>query len=396
MSAPAAELTWRYARLVRGDAGESSSRPLLDLAIAVLVFAISLGLLEAGLSAEPGGGDMSAAAIALTALTALPLVMRRRAPLAVFALTGVAGVALRLVAAPIGPPLGALVALSGIVAEEPRRPSAAYPLIGAVIAAYLTATAIGDEAARNRELALAVVGFGAAWMVGELTRARTQRIAALERRAQDAERAARRERRLAIVEERMRIARDLHDSAGHALGVILVHAGAGRLAAERDPAATRSALATIEEVARDTVVEIEQLVGALREDGDQEPDAPAGIAALDGLLARHRAAGLDVNATTIGTPRPLPTGVDHGAYRILQEALTNAARYGDGRALVELTFGERGVELAIVNRLGVADGNGSGHGIVGMRERAALLGGSLRAERSGGDFEVRAWLPTNR
>ena len=147
-------------------------------------------------------------------------------------------------------------------------------------------------------------------------------MAELEERAVRAEREAERERRLAAAEERMRIARDLHDSAGHAINVILVHAGAGRLQADRDPAAAREAFQTIEDVARETVSEIDQLVGALREDGvpPQEVESPPGVAALDGLVERHRAAGLDVTARIRGRNRPVPPGVDRSAYRILQEA----------------------------------------------------------------------------
>ena len=358
---------------------------MVDAAIAALVCALSLGLLSAG---EPGG-EVTAAGVVLTALGSLPLAARRRAPLAVFALTGIAGAALRLIAAPVGPPLGATVALYTIAAGEPRRPRPVVAAVAVVFVAYIAATAVASEASRSREIALGVLAWGGAWLAGERARIR---IAALEQRAERAER----ERRLAVVEERMRIARDLHDSAGHAISVILVHAGAGRLRAERDPAGARAAFETIEDVARDTVGEIDQLVRVLREDGGDGVEPPPGVAALDGLLARHREAGLDVTAEVSGVRRPLPPAVDRGAYRILQEALTNAARHGGGRVDVRVAFADGALELAVTNPLGPAGGNGRGHGLLGMRERAALLGGSLRADTVDGWFEVQAWLPTAR
>jgi signal transduction histidine kinase len=354
--------------------------PVVDIAIAVLVLAISLGLLSAG--GDPGG-DVSASGVLLTILASLPLVARRRAPLAVFAVTGIAGAALRLVAGPVGPPLGAAVALYTIAAGETR--CRVVPVVTFVAVLYVAATAAAMEEV-PREIALAVLVWGGAWIAGEGTRLRLERIAELEERAEQA-------RLLAAAEERTRIARDLHDSAGHAISVILVHAGDGRLRAERDPAGARAAFETIEEVARETIGEIDQLVRVLREDGDGVAPPP-GVAALDGLVARHRDAGLDVNMTVSGARRPLPAAVDQGAYRILQEALTNATRHGGGSADVHVAFADGGLELAVANPLRRAPGTGHGHGIAGMRERAALLGGRLAAHAVDGRFEVRAWLPT--
>jgi signal transduction histidine kinase len=244
--------------------------------------------------------------------------------------------------------------------------------------------------------------WGGAWVIGDRVRLRRERIAELEERACRAERDAERERRLAAAEERTRIARDLHDSAGHAINVILVQAGAARLLGPRDPKASQAALATIEEVARETLGEIDQLVRTLREDerreassGNVEP--PLGLAALEILAARHRSAGLALGIRQSGPPRPLAPAVDQAAYRILQEALTNAARHGEGSAEVEIGFGPSTLELAVTNpthpAVAVAE---PGHGIVGMRERAALLGGSLDAGASNGVFRVRARLPYGR
>ena len=238
--------------------------------------------------------------------------------------------------------------------------------------------------------------WAAAWFAGDRSRLRRERIAELEERARNAEREAERERRLAAAEERMRIARDLHDSAGHAINVILVQAGAARLLQERDPAGARAALQTVEEVARDTLGEIDQLVRALREDvppGEVEP--PPGLAALDALAERYRVSGLSVTVTVDGPRRPLSPAVDQAAYRILQEALTNAAWHGRGSAEVAIEFAPRTLEIAVTNPAAPSppERDGGGHGIVGMRERAQLLGGTLEAGADNGSFRVRARLP---
>jgi signal transduction histidine kinase len=242
----------------------------------------------------------------------------------------------------------------------------------------------------------------AAWITGDHTRIRRERIGELEEHAARIERETERERRLAAAEERTRIARELHDSAGHAINVILVQAGAARLLHERDPARSRLAISTIEEVARSTIGEIDGLVRALREDAGTEPLVPADPAALDELLAHHRAGGLALVTNMRGTHRGLPRAVAWAAYRILQEALTNAARHGPGTAEVAVSFEPDAVDITVTNpdksiaasgggRNGTAPGGG--HGIVGMRERATLLGGTLQTRTEHGVFCLHASLP---
>jgi signal transduction histidine kinase len=299
-------------------------------------------------------------------------------------------------AEPIGPPVGPTIAvyLMALSSDGSReRTRLTLGVVAAMLAVHLAAGGIVGV-----EILFGITVWGGAWLAGERTRLRRERLAELEERALRAERDAERERRLAAAEERGRIARDLHDSAGHAINVILVHAGMGRLQTERDPERAREAFATIEEVARETVGEIDEMVRVLRDDaslpGGVEP--PAGLASLEGLVERHRASGLDVSTSIHGERRPLPAGVDQGAYRIIQEALTNAARHGNGNARVQIDFGARELDLFVENVLypgRPSRGDGGGHGLVGMRERAALLGGSLEAGPSEGRFEVRARLP---
>jgi signal transduction histidine kinase len=386
----------RYARVEMTSASRNDR--LIDIALAVAVFAGSLGLLAAG-EPQDGGGDIDVLNVLLTVLASLPLVAWRRAPLSVFVATAVASAVLRGTAEPAGPPLGPtvalyLVALAGDGSRARTRLTLA--VAGIMLVAHLAATGLAEDRFPGVETLFGVLTWGGAWLAGDRTRLRRERMTELEERALRAEREAERERLLAAAEERGRIARDLHDSAGHAMNVILVHAGMGRLQSERDPEGAREAFATIEEVARETVGEIDQMVRALREDssppGEVEP--PPGLAALDGLVQRHKAAGLSVTTAISGERRPLPPGVDRGAYRILQEALTNAARHGDGSAAVELAFAPGALELTVANPIGPdRTARGGGHGLIGMRERAALLGGSLDVGARNGSFELHARLP---
>jgi signal transduction histidine kinase len=345
-----------------------------DAGIALLVFAFSLGMLAAG----NGHNDVSADGIALTALASLPLAAHRRAPLAVFVVTALASAVLRLLAEPAGPPLGPTIALFYAVLAGPTRVTLA--VAAALLAVHVAAWAASTDTFPAIPVAAGVVVWGGAWVAADRARLREERMAMLEQRA-----------RLAAAEERTRIARDLHDSAGHALNVILVHAGLGRVRAT--DSAERETFATIEDVARQTVADIDQLVGALREHEDAGVEPPPGLAALDTLLERHRKAGLDVTTTISGHPRPLAPGVDRGAYRILQEALTNTARHGRGRAAVGIAFAPDTLVLTVDNPVRADRERSEGHGLIGMRERAALLGGRVETVDRDGRFRLMARLP---
>jgi signal transduction histidine kinase len=266
-----------------------------------------------------------------------------------------------------------------------------------LFAAYLGATAVAQGAFPGWELLHSGSAWALAWFAGERTRLRRERIAELRERAERIEREAERERVLAAAEERARIARDLHDSVGHAMSVIAVRAGAARLRHEQDPDRSLPALTAIEELARQTAQEIDQIVGTLREVGSTNGvvEDPARLASIDTLIDRHRAAGLEVTVESAGAPRPVGGAVDQAVYRILQEALTNAARHGTGRARIELVYGEAELELSVTNPVPARDSprSGGGHGLTGMRERATLLGGNLDIKRSNGVFCIRARIP---
>jgi signal transduction histidine kinase len=367
---------------------------LVDALIVGAVLAFSLAAIGRGRFDDDGQG-LDAVAVVLVALTALPLVARRVSPLLIFAVVTAATTALYQLDYGLGPPVGFAVALYTVADERDEGQEGLRRALLAVSAVVLLVPHILREGFAP-EVFLGAGVWAAAWFAGDRTRLRRERIAELEERARNAEREAERERRLAAAEERMRIARDLHDSAGHAISVILVQAGAARLLQERDPAGARAALETVEEVARDTLGEIDQLVRALREDlppGEVEP--PPGLAALEALAERYRGSGLDVTVTVDGSRRALSPAVDQAAYRILQEALTNAAWHGRGSAKVEIEFATGSLEIAVTNPAAPDSSarDGGGHGIVGMRERAQHLGGTLEAGADNGSFRIHARLP---
>jgi signal transduction histidine kinase len=369
---------------------------VLDAVVAAAVFAFTLAVLGRGGfdEVDRDRDHIDAAGALLAALAAWPLAARRVAPLPVFALVTLATALLYGLGYGLGPPVGFAVALYSLAASrnETKVRVRRFVLASSVVA-LLVPHIVRLELAP--ELILGAVVWAASWFAGDRARLRRERLVELEERALRAEREAERERRLAAAEERTRIARDLHDSAGHAINVILVQAGAARLLHEQDPARSREAIETIERVARGTLAEIDQLVRALREDGGRPAvEPPPGLAALDALAEQHRVSGLDLALQRTGTPRPLPPAVDQAAYRILQEALTNAARHGQGGADVEIRYDEQGVEITVANPVPAgAELSDGGHGIVGMRERASLLGGTLEAGAADGAFVVRAQLP---
>ncbi|HET8652250.1 MAG TPA: histidine kinase [Gaiellaceae bacterium] len=374
---------------------------LIDVAIPLVVFVLTLLLMGLPEATDSGrdGRSLDALGIVLAAATALPLLAVRRRPLLAFMLSTTASAAIFALDYPPGPPIGPTVALFyvALTPASTRLKRWLTPVIVvAFFSAHIAAFGLAHDTFPDGEILLGTIFWGGTWVLGERTRLRRQRIHELEERAQRAERDAERDRQLAAAEERTRIARDLHDSAGHAINVILVQAGAARLLQEQDPEAAREALGTIEAVARETLGEIDRLVGTLREQKtDTSVEPPQSLDALENLVAQHRAAGLEVDVRVRGSRRRVPPSVARAAYRIVQESLTNAARYGTGRADLGLSFGRR--ELAIFVRnptSSLAAGNGeNGHGIVGMRERAALLGGTLRVGRRGANFRVLARLP---
>jgi signal transduction histidine kinase len=387
-------------RLQHNSGGEQAGadggyrRRAIDIAVAVLAFAFTLGIVF-GPEDRSGSQDPDGIAVLLAALATLPLVARRRFPIAVLVFVTLASALMIGVGYPSGPPIGPALAVF-FVGSSGARLRGSFPLtiglIGGLLAIHLVAAGIGQDHFPGAELLFGVPLFSAVWFAGDRARLRRDRLRELEERARRAEREAERERQLAVAEERTRISRDLHDSAGHAINVILVHAGAARLLAEKDPERSKDALETIETVARETLTEIDQLVGALREDEGANLEPPVGFSALASLAQRHRDAGLEVELDVSGD-HGLAPAVNRAAYRIVQESLTNALRHGDGAARVTATYGRDALEIEVTNPVAGDGISEAGHGLVGMRERASLVGGTLEAERANGAFRVRARLP---
>jgi signal transduction histidine kinase len=234
------------------------------------------------------------------------------------------------------------------------------------------------------------------WLVGDVVRTRLTRAdrAVGEARELLAEREAAAAR--ALAEERARIARELHDVIAHSVSVMGVQAGAARTLIDVDPDAARDALRSIETTARDSVAELQRLLEVLRDRDDTDGRAPQpGLGELSRLVGQVRSAGLPVELTVTGTGA-LPPGVDLAAYRIVQEALTNALKHAGAPTAVTVsrTDGELRIEVRDRGAGRGGRGNPGGHGLVGMRERAQLYGGTLEAHPApGGGFVVRAVLP---
>jgi len=380
----------------------AGSGALIDLAIAAAALGASLGLVSHGASGitHVGTGGLDFLSVILVVSSAAPLAVWRRAPLGAFAMSASASVLLAGLGYSIGFPLGATAALYLLAASRDQAMSwngRTTAVVVGLFFAYVGATAAAETVLPEIEIFHTGLAWAVAWFAGERTRLRREQLSDLTERAAHAVREAERERLLAVAEERARIARDLHDSAGHAINVIAVHAGAARLRHHHGPDRSLAALETIEELARQTAGDIDQFVGALR---DTDPrngavEARPGLASLDTLVAQHAATGLDVTLDTAGIPRQLGAGADQAVFRILQEALTNAARHGAGTARVELDFGNEAFEVVVTNPLPpeTSARNGGGHGLVGMRERASLLGGDLAADEAAGAFRVCARLP---
>jgi signal transduction histidine kinase len=370
---------------------------------------LALGL--AGLSVQlvsTSDGPVSAPAYALVLLHTLPLALRRRFPSTVLATSVVSGLAVAALGLPpvfLGPAI--LVPVYTIAAYGDRRSSlAGLAVVEAAIAVVqLTPGATGVATWLGNTLVL-----GAVWLVGQFVHDRRvyaaqleERTAQLEERTAQLEQAREELARWAMAEERLRIARELHDVIAHSLSVIAVQSGVGAHVAATQPEEARKALAAVEAASRTALNELRRLLGVLREDGEPPGGlAPApGLAAVDTLLTQMGEAGLAVKLRVEGVRPQVPPGVDLSAYRIVQEALTNVLKHaGPARAQVVICYGDQEVAIEVTDdgrgpaTATTARRAGTGHGLVGFRERTALFGGELEVgPRPGGGFRVAVRLP---
>jgi signal transduction histidine kinase len=272
----------------------------------------------------------------------------------------------------------------------------------------LMATARYYSSSDWRQQITMMVAFGAVvfgvWAFGERRRTRGLYVAQLEERAVQAERDRDREATLAVTNERTRIAREIHDVVAHGLSIMIVQADGGLYAADASPEQAKKALATIGDTGRASLTEMRKMLGLLKQDEQNEldPNQPRpqpGVSSLPELVENVREAGLTVDYEVTGTPRDLPALLGLTAYRIVQEGLTNTLKHaGPGaRTSVTLDFGREMLTVVVTDDGrggGVAPTSDPGHGLVGMRQRASISGGTVNAgPKAGGGYEVVAKLP---
>jgi signal transduction histidine kinase len=375
--------------------GAAARRWATDGAIAVVVIAIEAGGTLASAGWHHGHATAGAATYLLLAVGGASLIARRRYPVGVLAVT------LAVAIWPGAASQARLIWIALIVAfftavQARRRAAAIASLVIGYAASVWPPWLIGT---RGHASAGFAVGLAILLLfllaVAEVIRARGQRTAALEHSRQE-------ELRRQAGEERLRIARDLHDVVAHNISVINVQANTALHLMDRQPHRARSALTTINEVSGQALAELRSVLGVLRAVDESAPRAPApGLARLGDLADTAAAAGVAVRLEESGQRVPLPADVDLAAYRIVQEALTNTARHsGSTSATIRIAYREDALVLEIhdggARRPGRPPGQprGTGSGIAGMTERAAALGGTLRAgPRPGGGFAVQARLP---
>jgi signal transduction histidine kinase len=368
-----------------------------DIALALGLLVISAVAFSTGREEALGADQNQPPAVivaVLTLLATLPIAVRRRYPVEVFAVTLSAAVANDL----IGDRFqfaGALVGLYTVAAYL-GRPKSIYALAAAALGA--AATSVGDSRTGMAQFVAIVAIFAASWLLGDNIRTRRAYLRELEDRADRLEREREESIRRAAADEQARIARELHDIITHNVSVMTVQAAAAGDVFETHPGRVREALDSIESTGREALTELRRLLGRVRPDDAGTNFAPQpGLARLDALLEQVRAAGLQVDLMVEGTPHELPIGLDLSAYRIVQEALTNILKHAQAsKATVRIRYEPNAIELEVVDdgRGPAADDAQRGQGIIGMRERAALVGGALRVGRApGGGFAVDARIP---
>ncbi|HEV3496137.1 MAG TPA: sensor histidine kinase [Actinomycetes bacterium] len=372
---------------------------VLDGLLALAAAAAGVTLLATVLPLEPGS-PRSVAAYLLVLAHTLPLAARRRWPLATLA----AGLATAAAFAALGQNLvvltvALLVYVYTVAAQRPRRVSVAGLAATEamlVLVWLVRPRLIGDAGS----LVADGVILAAAWWLGDGARRRLEAVATAQQRAAELELARDELARRAVTEERLRIARELHDVVAHSMSIIAVQSGVGVHVLDTQPEEARKALVAVEATSRQALVEMRRLLGVLRQEAETRGSlAPApGLAEVEALAAEVARAGVRVEVRIEGTPSELPAGLDLSAYRIVQEALTNVVRHAGpatARVTVRHSPGRLALEVVDDGRRTDPGGHGhGGHGIAGMRERAALYGGTLEAgPLPGGGFRVAATLP---
>jgi len=370
---------------------------------------LALGFTAAALwtvAARVGGDDAFREddffGIVLLLFQTLPIAARSVAPLGALTVS-VAAISLHIGLGYQGVPAGTFAALVILYSA-----ASLTDIRQGALAALITASGIGIYFATDRGdpgLAQAVTTYAtyaAAWGLGMYARSRREYTNIVEERASLLEREREVRAREAVADERARIARELHDIVGHALNLIVIQSGGAQRVFQSKPELARDSLASIESTGRRALTDMERMLGILRgaAEVDEVLSPQPGLSQVESLAARVSQAGLPVEVTVEGAPVALPPSVDLSAYRIIQEALTNALKHaGPAHATVKISHFPDSLELEITDDGQGASGEGAGdyqggRGLIGMRERVALFGGELSVgPRSGGGFRVHVRLP---
>ncbi|HZX39832.1 MAG TPA: sensor histidine kinase [Streptomyces sp.] len=338
--------------------------------------------------------------VVLMVLVAGALVFRRRNPMAVLVFTAAVSVVELVAGDPAAPvAMSAVIALY-TVASRTDRPTTWR--VGLLTMTVLTGTAMffGSAPWYTQENLGIFAWTGMAGAAGDAVRSRRAFVDAIRERAERAERTREEEARRRVAEERLRIARDLHDVVAHHIALVNVQAGVAAHVMDRRPDQAKEALEHVREASRSALNELRATVGLLRQSGDPEaPTEPApGLDVLDELVITFRQAGLPVEVARADDGVRLPAAVDLAVYRIIQEALTNVQKHAGSDAKAEVSVIRVGptLEVTVLDNGAETEGpkDGGGHGLLGMRERVTALGGGLTAgPRYGGGFRVQAILP---
>jgi signal transduction histidine kinase len=365
----------------------------LDLAIVFAVGVVQILGTHGAAQGQPEREPLEALAYTLLAAGPIALLARRRFPVGVYAFVFCATLAYSLIGYPRGPIFLSLIVAFFTVVLTGHRLAAVLGLVSGYVGFLWLPYLLDREEAPTLGASLGL----AAWLLVLLSAAEFIRVR--RERTREAERIREEEARRRASEERLRIARELHDALGHNISLINVQAGVALHVNEDLPDQARSALDAIRQASKDALTELRSVLEILREGDEKAPRSPTPtLSRLDNLVSQAAAAGLTVRTETVGEPRPLPFGVDVAAFRIVQEALTNVARHaGPAAATVRVAYGDRQLTVQVDD-----DGRGpsqpakpgTGKGILGMRERVAALSGELEAgPRPGGGFRIRALFP---
>jgi signal transduction histidine kinase len=358
-----------------------------------------LCLVEIIANPDPPDGSRGVS-FALATLLLTGLAVRNRAPLAAATMIGTASVADDLSGGVWSDSLSVMVAMFLVLFALGAHPTLMRAVAGGLIGVcLLVADVMSGPEAQATEAPFAALLGAIPWAAGWLVRRHRQQAAELAELAQQLESERRANARLAVLAERAHIARELHDTVAHGVSVMVVQASAAEATAERDAPAAHASIASIALVGREALADLRRLLALF--DLDEPPTpvvSPPTLTEINELVARTRRAGLPVTLRVEGTPGPVPVEIAASAYRIIQEALTNVLKHA-GRAptSVVVRYLSASLDVAVDDdgrRAGTAPSAGTGHGVIGMRERAALLGGELRAgPRAAGGYSVHARLP---